>query len=73
MLEVISAFSIVKGSCRCCFLVLFLCIISAVMCPGSSLLFSCILHFGMLCLSACKVILVNIVFAMCMFIGVGVS
>ena len=43
------------------------------MCSGSSLQLLCILPFGMLCLSACRSMFVNILFAVCMFVGDAVQ
>ena len=45
----------------------------SVMCSGSSLQLLCILPFGMLCLSACRSMFVNILFAVCMFVGDAVQ
>ena len=49
-----------------CALMLFLCLILCLMCSGSSLHVECILPFGMLCLSAWKMMFVKMVFAVCM-------
>ena len=45
---------------------LFLCSILFLMCSGSSLHMECILPFGMLCLSAWRMMFVKMVFAGCM-------
>ena len=67
MRDVISKFtSEIEGSLAFCALVLFLCSILCLMCSGSSLHVECILPFGMLCLSAWKMMFVKMVFAVCM-------
>ena len=43
----------------------FLCSILCLMCSGGSLHVKCILHFGMLCLSAWWMMFVKIVLAVC--------
>ena len=63
-----SAFSV--GSQVFAFLMLFLWVILRVMWSGSSLQLLCIFPFGMLCLSASSMMLVNILFAVCMLVGV---
>ena len=47
-------------------MVLFLCSSLCLMCSGSSLHVECILPFGMLCLSACRIIFGKMVLAVCM-------
>ena len=65
--DVISEFnSEIKGSLACCALMLFLCSMLCHMCSGSSLHVECILLFGMLCLSAWRMMFVKMVFAVCM-------
>ena len=49
-----------------CALMLFLCSILCLMCSGSSLHVECILPFGMLCLSAWRMMFVKMVLAVCM-------
>ena len=67
MRDVISEFnSEIEGSLSFCALMLFLCSILCLMCPGSSLHVGCILPFGMLCLSAWRMMFVKMVFAVCM-------
>ena len=67
MRDVISEFnSEIEGSLACCALMLFLCSIFCLMCSGSSLHVECILPFGMLCLSAWRIMFVKMVFAVCM-------
>ena len=56
----------IEGSLAFCALMLFLCSILCLMCSGSSLQVECILPFGMLCLSAWKMMFVKMVFAVCM-------
>ena len=56
----------IEGSLAFCALMLFLCSILCLMCPGSSLHVECILPFGMLCLSAWRMMFVKMVFAVCM-------
>ena len=45
---------------------LFLCSMLCLMCSGNSLNVECILPFGMLCLSAWRMMFVKMVFAVCM-------
>ena len=67
MRDVISEFnSEIEGSLAFCALMLFLCSILCLMCSGSSLHVECILPFGMLCLSAWRMMFVKMVFAVCM-------
>ena len=56
----------IEGSHAFCALMLFLCSILCLMCSGSSLHVECILPFGMLCLSAWRMMFVKMVFAVCM-------
>ena len=49
-----------------CALMLLLCSILCLMCYGSSIYLKCILPFGMLCLSAWRMMFVKMVFAVCM-------
>ena len=66
MRDVTSEFnSEIEGSLAFCALMLFLCSILCLMCSGSSLPVECILPFGMLYLSAWKIMLVKLVFAVC--------
>ena len=67
MRDVISVFnSEIEGSLAFCALMLFLCSILCLMCFGSSLHVECILSFGMLCLSAWRMMFVKMVLAECM-------
>ena len=54
------------GSQGFAFLVLYLCVILNTMCSGNNLEVLGILPFGMLCLSASRIILVIILLAVCM-------
>ena len=51
---------------------LFLCVILHTMWSGKSLQLLCILPFGMLCLSAISMMIVQIMLAMCMLVGMVV-
>ena len=65
MRDVISEFnSEIEGSLAFCSLMLFL--ILCLMCSGSGFHVECILPFGMLCLSAWRMMFVKMVFAVCM-------
>ena len=67
MEDVISEFnSEIEGSLASCALLLCLCSILCLMCFGRSLHVECILSFRRLCLSAWRMILVKMVFAVCM-------
>ena len=67
MRDVISEFnSEIEGSLAFCALMLFQCSILCLMCSWSSLHVECILPFGMLSLSAWKMMFVKMVFAVCM-------
>ena len=55
----------IEGSHTSCALMLFLCSIVILMCSESSLHVECILPFGMLCLSAWRMMLVKMLFAVC--------
>ena len=57
------------GSLWFCSLILFLFSIVFLMCCGRSLWFLWIFPFGMLCLSAVNINLVNMLFAVCVFVG----
>ena len=63
----------IEGSLAFCALMLFLCSIVCLMCSGSSLHVECILPFGMLCLSARRLMFVKMVFAVCISGGGGMS
>ena len=52
MSEVISSFRSLRAGSHVFVLIMFLCVILHTMSSGKSLQFICILHFGMLCLSA---------------------
>ena len=67
MRDVISEFnSEIEGSLAFCALMLILCSILCLMCSGSSLYVVCILPFGVLCLSAWRIMFVKMVFVVCM-------
>ena len=67
MSEVISSFrSLRAGSQVFALLMLFLCVIVHTMWSDERLQLLCILPFGILCLSAIRMILVEILFAVCM-------
>ena len=57
---------VIEGSLAFCALKLFLCFILCLMCSWSSLHVECILPFGMLCLSAWRMMCVKMVFAVYM-------
>ena len=64
MRDVISEFnSEIDGSPAFCALMLFLC---SILCSGSRFHVGCILPFGISCLSACRMMFVKMVFAVCM-------
>ena len=67
MRDVISEFnSEIERSLAFCGLMLFVGSILCLICSGSSLHVECILHFGMLCLSAWRIMFVKMVSAVCM-------
>ena len=73
MSEVISSFKSLRAESHVfAFLKLFLCVILHIMWSGKSLQLLCILHFGMLCLSAISMMFVKIMLAMCMLVGMVV-
>ena len=73
MSEVISLFrSLRAGSQVFALPMLFLCVILHTMSSGKSLQLLCILPFGMLCLSAIRMMFVKILFAVCMLVGMVV-
>ena len=73
MLEVISSFkSLRAGSQMFAFLMLFICVILHTMWSGKSLQLLCILPFGILSLSAIRMMFVRILLAMCMLVGIVV-
>ena len=59
-----------NGSLVC---VVSLSVIFCLMCSGKSLHVLCILPFGMWCLSACRIMLVRMLLAVCGLVGVVVS
>ena len=72
ILEVISSFRSLRAESQVfALLMLFRCVILHTMSSGKSLQLLCILPFGMLCLSAIMM-LVNILLAVCMFVGMVV-
>ena len=73
LLEVISSFKRLRaGSHVFAFLMLFLCVILHTMWSGKSMQLLCILHFGMLCLSAISMMFVKIMLSVCMLVGMVV-
>ena len=73
MSEVISSFkSLRAGSYVFVLHMLFLCVILHTMWSGKSLKLLCILPFGMLCLSAIRMMFVKIMLAVCMLVGMVV-
>ena len=58
----------IKGSLAFCALMLFMCYILCFRCSGNSLHVDCILLFGMLYLSACRMMFVKMVFALCILV-----
>ena len=65
--DVISEFgSVILGPLTFCVLMSFLCCVLCLMCSGSSLHVEGISPFGMLCLSAWRIMFVKMVFAVCM-------
>ena len=73
MSEVISSFkSLRSGSQVFALRMLFLCVILHTMWSGKSLQLLCILPFGMLCLSANRMMFVKIMLAVCMLVGMVV-
>ena len=70
MLEVISSFKSLKaGLLVFTLLMLFLCVILHTMWSGKSLQLLCILPFGILCLSATRMMFVQIILAAYMLLG----
>ena len=53
-------------------LMLFLCVVLHTMCSGKSLQLLCILPVGILCLSAIRMMFVNILFVVCMLVAIVV-
>ena len=73
MSEVISSFmSLRAGSQVFALLMLFLCGILHTMWSGKSLQLLCILPFGILCLSAIRIMFVKIILSVCMLMGIVV-
>ena len=69
----ISSFrSLRAGSQVFALLMLFICVIVHTMSSGKSLQLLCILPFGMLCLSAIRMMFVKIILAVCMLVGMVV-
>ena len=70
MSEVISSFkSLRAGSQVFALLMFFLCVILHTMWSGKSLQLLCILSFGLLCLSAIRMMFVKIILAMCIVVN----
>ena len=70
MRDVISEFnSVIEGSFAFCALMLFLYSILCLICSGRSLHVEYILHFGLLCFSAWRMMFMKKVFAVCMSVG----
>ena len=72
MSEVISFRSLRAGSQVFALLMLFICVILHTMWSDKSLQCLCILTFGILCLSAIKMMFVKIILAVCMLVGIVV-
>ena len=71
--EVISSFrSLRTGSQVFAILMLFICVILHTMWSGKSLQFLCILPFGILCLSAIRMMFVEIILAVCILVDIEV-
>ena len=71
MSEVISSFrSLRAGSQVFSLLMLFLCVILHNMWSGKSLQLLCILSFGIMCLSAIRMMFLKILLAVCMLVGI---
>ena len=71
--EVISSFkSLRAGSQAFALLMLFICVILHTMGTGKSLQLLCILHFGVLCLFAFRILFVKIQLAVSMLVGIVV-
>ena len=67
-----SSRSLISGSQMFALLMLFICVILHTMWSGKSLQLLCILHFGILCLSAIRIMFVKIPLAVCMLVGIVV-
>ena len=73
MSEVISSFKSLRAVSQVfAVLMLSLCVILHTMWSGKRLQLLCILPFGMLCLSAISMMIVNIMLAVCMLVGMVV-
>ena len=73
MSEVISSFrSLRAGSQVFALLMLFIFVILHTMWSGKSLELLCILRFGILCLSAIRIMFVKILLTVCMLVGIVV-
>ena len=73
MSEVICSFkSLRAGSQMFALRMLFICVILYTMWLGKSLQLLCILHFGILCLSAISMMFVKIMLELCMLVGMVV-
>ena len=73
MSEVISSFKSLRAGLHVfTLLMLFLCVILHTIWSGKSLQLLCILLFGMLCLSAIRMMFVKIMLAVCMLVGMVV-
>ena len=73
MSEVISSFRSLKARSQVFALpMLFICVILHTMWSGKTLQFLCILPFGILRLSATRMMFVKIILAMCMLVGIVV-
>lgn len=70
MRDVISEFNSGRMGSHVLFVrVVSLCAILCLICSGKSLHVLCILPLGMLSLSACRMMFVKVVFAVCVFVG----
>ena len=73
MLEVISSFNSLRtGSEVFALRMLFLCVMFHTMWSGKNLQLLCILHFGMLCLTAISMMFVKLLLAVCMLVCMAV-
>ena len=73
MSEVISSFRRLRaGSQRFALLMLFICVILHTMWSGKSQQLQCIIPFGILCLSAIRMMFGKIPLAVCMLVGIVV-
>ena len=72
MSEVVSSFRSLGAGSQVFALLMFLCVILHTMSSGKSMQLLCIFPFGMLCMSAISMMIVNILLAVCIFVGIVV-